>query len=151
MYENPGGFESTCTIEAAFTGSMADFDVSPPDMVTMIDEIPLFVITAVLHGAKGVIRGIGELRFKESDRVRALLDLLGLLNVTAVVKRDELIVGSSRTIRPERLVYRGMDHRIAFTYILAGRVLQVPVDIEDKGIISVSYPDFYDHMEKLMR
>jgi len=141
--------EFTCDIDVSYTESLTDFFISPRTMVTMIDEIPIFAVTAVLHGARGVIRGIGELRVKESDRARALLDLLKALSVSARVENDDLIIKDARIMKPGKLNYNGFDHRIAFAYLLAGMALDIPVKIEHRSILHVSYADFDDDLEEL--
>lgn len=140
--------ESTCDISVSHTGPLMDFDISAGSVVTMIDEVPVFVITAVLHGAKGVVRGISELRVKESDRVKGLLGLLGMLGAKAVVRADDLIVQTPAITRPEKLVYTGKDHRIGFAYMLAGMALDIDVELE-KSIPGVSYTEFYDDLGRL--
>ncbi len=150
-YVQPAAPESTCTIHVSYTRGLRDFHVSRMAAITMIDEIPVFVVTAVLHGAKGIIRNIRELRVKESDRAQAIVDLMGQIGVTAYIENEDLLITDTSITRPDKLVYKGMDHRMGFAYKLAGMALDIPVEIERVGLLSISYPDFEEDLKVLMQ
>ena len=113
------------------------------DLVALgIDEIPVLLLAAARAEGVTVVRGAGELRVKESDRLAAMEEGLRLLGVTVEALPDGMVVhGRAARFRPARVNSRG-DHRIAMTFALAALAADGPVEIEDCANVATSFPGF---------
>ena len=122
--------------------------ISPADVALAIDEIPALSLAAACATGETTIRGAGELRAKESDRIAGIADGLTALGLVAHVNGDDLSVpGGGRAAggAPEA---RG-DHRLAMTFAIAAAVGAAPVEIDDEGSAAVSYPTFFADLERV--
>ena len=118
-------------------------EISPRDVALAIDEMPILSLAATMARGETSIRGAGELRAKESDRIAGVADGLTRLGLTVRVDGDDLhFVGGERPIGgiPE---VRG-DHRLAMTFAIAALVGDGAVEIDDAAAAAVSYPTFFD-------
>jgi 3-phosphoshikimate 1-carboxyvinyltransferase len=89
------------------------------------------------------MRGLKELRVKESDRLSATAALLAANGVPVEIEGDDLIVhGTGRPPAGGGLVATHMDHRIAMSALVLGLVTEQPVTADDAGFIETSFPDF---------
>ena len=113
------------------------------DLVALgIDEIPVLLLAAARAEGATVLRGAGELRVKESDRLAAMEEGLRRLGVSVAARPDGMIVHGRRgPFRAARVPSRG-DHRIAMTFALAGLAADGPVEVEDCGNVATSFPGF---------
>ena len=113
------------------------------DLVALgIDEIPVLLLAAACAEGVTVLRGAGELRVKESDRLAAMEDGLRRLGVSVEPRSDGMAVQGRRVpFRAARIASRG-DHRIAMTFALAALGSQGAVEIEDCANVATSFPEF---------
>jgi 3-phosphoshikimate 1-carboxyvinyltransferase len=89
------------------------------------------------------LRGLRELRVKESDRLAATASLLSVNGVRVEIEGDDMIVhGTGAPPAGGGLVATHMDHRIAMSAIVLGLATVDPVSIDDAGFIDTSFPDF---------
>jgi 3-phosphoshikimate 1-carboxyvinyltransferase len=124
-------------------------EVSSGEIPGMIDELPLFLLAAAR--AKGVsrLRGAGELRVKESDRLAAMARLLRTLGTKVVEQADGLdVTGDPGGWRGGSLVSGG-DHRLAMVGAIAGAASSEGVRVDDVDCIGVSYPGFRETLKAL--
>ena len=125
-------------------------DVPPERAPTMIDEYPILAVAAA--GASGVtrMRGLKELRVKESDRLAATAALLSENGVRVEIEGDDLIVHGTGSAPPGGgLVRTHMDHRIAMAALVLGLITQQPVRVDDASFIDTSFPGFVTLMAAL--
>lgn len=123
-------------------------DVASEDVPAMIDELPLFACVAARSEGTSVVRGAGELRVKESDRIATLVSNLRLLGADAEELDDGFrITGSDRPLRG-RITTNG-DHRIAMAFGVLGALAPNAIEIDDPGCVAVSYPAFWDELERV--
>ncbi|MSP00136.1 MAG: 3-phosphoshikimate 1-carboxyvinyltransferase [Acetobacteraceae bacterium] len=118
-------------------------DVPPGRAPTMIDEYPILAVAA--SGATGVtrMRGLKELRVKESDRLAATAALLSGNGIRVEIDGDDLIVhGTGGTVPGGGLVETHMDHRIAMAALVLGVNSEQPVRVDDASFIDTSFPGF---------
>jgi 3-phosphoshikimate 1-carboxyvinyltransferase len=115
-------------------------DIEPAEVVTLIDEVPAWVVAASAARGTSRIRGAGELRVKESDRLALLAANLGRLGVAAEEAADGLAV----TGGPVRggVVDADDDHRIAMAFAVLGTRASGAVTLDGAGCIVTSYPGF---------
>jgi 3-phosphoshikimate 1-carboxyvinyltransferase len=116
---------------------------------TMIDEYPILAVAAACAEGVTIMRGLKELRVKESDRLAATAALLRANGVTAEIEGDDLIVRGNGPPAGGGFVTTHMDHRIAMAAIVLGLASERPVQIDDGRFIATSFPGFVDLMRSL--
>lgn len=147
------GGEPVGAIQAAYSSNLHGCEVQASEIASLVDEIPVLALVAACAQGVTVFRGAGELRVKETDRFAAIIEGLEVLGVRAWGEGDDLCiegVGGLRVPEGARFGSKG-DHRLAMTWALAGLCGQRPVEVEDFGAVSVSYPRFLEDMERLAR
>ena len=110
------------------------------DVAAAIDEIPAIAVAAACAGGTTEIRDAGELRFKESDRIRSVVAGLRAIGVAVEEHADGLSI-TGGVIKGGRVESRG-DHRIAMAFAVAGGAAEAPVEVLDCENIATSFPDF---------
>ncbi len=134
------GGEPVGDITARF-GALRGIEVPPERAPSMIDEYP--VLAAIAATAEGTtrMRGLRELRVKESDRLAATAAMLSANAVAVAVEGDDLIVHGG-AVPGGGLVATQMDHRIAMSALMLGIAAAEPVEIDDASFIETSFPGF---------
>jgi 3-phosphoshikimate 1-carboxyvinyltransferase len=131
-------------------GTLRGVDVPPGRAPTMIDEYPILAVAAA--GAVGTtrMRGLKELRVKESDRLAATAALLAINGVHVEIEGDDLIVhGTGAAPSGGGSVETHMDHRIAMAALVLGLIAEQPVRVDDASFIDTSFPGFAALMRQL--
>jgi 3-phosphoshikimate 1-carboxyvinyltransferase len=116
---------------------------------SMIDEYPVLAVAAAYAQGTTVMRGLKELRVKESDRLAATADMLRVNGVAVEIAGDDLIVHGNGSVPGGGLVATHMDHRIAMSALAMGVAAAKPVGVDDAGFIATSFPGFADVMRGL--
>ena len=139
--------------------SMADFrvrasalhgvEVPASRAPSMIDEYPVLAVAAAFAEGTTVMRGLHELRVKESDRLAATADMLRQNGVAVEIAGDDLIVHGKGRVPGGGLVATHMDHRLAMSALVMGIGAAAPVRVDDAGFIATSFPGFADLMRAL--
>jgi 3-phosphoshikimate 1-carboxyvinyltransferase len=132
-------------------GALSGIEVPPEVAPSMIDEFPILFVAAAFAQGRTVMRGLEELRVKESDRIAVMVEGLRACGVTLEELPDGLIVDGSGG---ERLpggatVAARLDHRIAMSFAVLGLYTDAPVTIDDARPIATSFPTFVPMMESL--
>ena len=115
----------------------------------MIDEYPILAVAASFAEGTTVMRGLKELRVKESDRLAGTADMLRVNGVTVEIDGDDLIVTGKGRALGGGLVATHMDHRLAMSALVMGLASEQPVTIDDGSFIATSFPDFVALMRGL--
>jgi 3-phosphoshikimate 1-carboxyvinyltransferase len=131
------------------SGALAAATVEGSLIPRIIDELPLVALAATQAEGSTVIREAGELRVKESDRIRALAQGLRALGGDVEELADGLVVTGPTPLRGARLDSHH-DHRLALTWAVASIVAGEPVIIEGWESTRVSYPDFEEGIARLV-
>lgn len=130
--------------------SLVGVDVPPERAPSMIDEYPILAVAAAFATGETRMRGLSELRVKESDRLTAVHTGLVAQGVDAVVEGDDLIVrGTGSVPGGGAPVATWLDHRIAMSFLVMGLASEKPVAIDDANMIMTSFPDFTPLMRGL--
>ena len=120
-----------------------------PEVPLAIDELPLFALAASVAHGNSRLRGAEELRAKESDRVEATVDALRALGQHVIATEDGFrIRGVPTRPRGGAIESRG-DHRIAMLGAIAALCSQNGVEIEAAECVAVSFPGFFELLERL--
>jgi 3-phosphoshikimate 1-carboxyvinyltransferase len=116
---------------------------------SMIDEYPVLAVAASFAQGTTVMRGLKELRVKESDRLAAVAAGLAANGVEVEIEGDDLIVHGKGRVPGGGTVITHMDHRIAMAFLVMGLASEKPVRVDDAAIIATSFPGFSALMRAL--
>jgi len=128
-------------------------DVPAARAPSMIDEYPILAVAAAFAEGATHMRGIGEMRVKESDRIALMAAGLTACGVGVEEEPEGLIVvGAARGNHPAaggaRVTTHG-DHRIAMSHLVMGLASEQPVGVDEPGMIATSFPGFVELMQGL--
>lgn len=125
--------------------------VVPPERApSMIDEYPILAIAAAFAEGETVMRGVGEMRVKESDRISLTANGLKACGVQVVEEPEGFIVtGTGQPPKGGATVVTHGDHRIAMSHLILGMASQEAVSVDEPGMIATSFPGFADLMRGL--
>jgi 3-phosphoshikimate 1-carboxyvinyltransferase len=125
-------------------------DVPPERAPSMIDEYPILAVAAAFAQGTTRMRGLAELRVKESDRLAATARGLTAAGVKVAIEGDDLIVyGDGRPPEGGVTIAVNLDHRIAMAFLVMGMAAHRPVKIDDASAIDTSFPGFAELMNGL--
>jgi 3-phosphoshikimate 1-carboxyvinyltransferase len=124
-------------------------EVPPERAPSMIDEYLVLAVAASFAEGTTIMRGLQELRVKESDRLEATAAMLRVNGVKVEVSGDDLIVEGRGHVPGGGLVATHMDHRIAMSALVMGCAADRPVKVDDTAFIATSFPDFIPMMRSL--
>jgi len=131
-------------------GPLAGIAVPATRAPSMIDEYPVLAVAAAMAKGKTVMRGIAELRVKESDRLAAMARGLAACGVRVEEGEDSLTVhGCAGGIPGGASIRTDLDHRIAMAFLVLGLATEGAVAIDDAGPIDTSFPGFVELMNGL--
>ncbi len=146
------GGEPVGDVTARFS-PLKGVDVPPERAPSMIDEYPILAVAAAFAEGPTRMRGIGELRVKESDRIALMAAGLAACGVAVEEEPAGLIVmGAQRANHPVagggKVTTHG-DHRIAMSHLVLGLAAEGAVSVDEPGMIATSFPGFMDLMRGL--
>jgi len=123
------------------SSNLNSIEIAGSDIALAIDEIPVIAVAAACAEGRSIIKNAQELRVKESDRIKSIVDGLAALGIGVVEKQDgmEIVGGSFKS----GTVKSYSDHRIAMAFTMAATVANGPVEIQDVKNVATSFPDFY--------
>ena len=124
-------------------------EVPPERAPSMIDEYLVLAVAASFAEGTTIMRGLHELRVKESDRLAATAAMLRVNGVAVEISGDDLIVEGKGHVPGGGLVATHMDHRIAMSALVMGLAADQPVKVDDTAFIATSFPDFVPMMRSL--
>jgi 3-phosphoshikimate 1-carboxyvinyltransferase len=124
-------------------------EVPPERAPSMIDEYLVLAVAAAYAEGTTIMRGLKELRVKESDRLAATAAMLRVCGVPVEISGDDLIVEGRGHVPGGGVVATHMDHRIAMSALVMGLASDKPVKVDDTSFIATSFPDFIPMMRQL--
>jgi 3-phosphoshikimate 1-carboxyvinyltransferase len=130
-------------------GALRAIEVPAARAPSMIDEYPILAVAASFAQGVTVMRGLKELRVKESDRLAATAALLRGNGVKVEIEGDDLLVEGRGRVAGGGVVTTHMDHRIAMAALVLGLASERPVRIDDGSFIATSFPGFVELMRSL--
>ena len=137
---------ATITIETSvLQGITIEGDIIP----TLIDEIPIIALLATQSNGTTVIKNAEELKVKETNRIDAVVAELKKLGANITATDDGMIIEGPTKLHGASLTTYG-DHRIGMMGAVASLITEGDVTLDDAECIAVSYPTFFDHVEKLI-
>lgn len=132
------------------SSQLRGIEVPPERAASMIDEYPILAMAAACAEGRTVMRGLAELRVKESDRLAGVARGLAACGVEVEEGPDSLVVqGCGGRPRGGATIAAALDHRMAMSFLILGLASEEPVTIDDASPIGTSFPGFVEVMEKL--
>ena len=119
-------------------------------VVTCIDELPLLAVVATQAEGETAVRGAGELRVKESDRIAAIVASLAAMGADITELEDGFTVRGPTPLRGAKVSAHG-DHRIAMAMAVAALLAKGPTTLDDASVVEISYPGFFADLSTLLR
>ena len=145
---NEGG-EQVATLRVR-AGGLKGVTVPPERAPSMIDEYPILAVAASFASGTTRMRGLQELRVKESDRLAAVAFGLKAAGVRCEIEGDDLVVeGGAGDVAGGGLVPTHLDHRIAMSFLVMGLATAKPMTVDDGATIATSFPSFVPLMRGL--
>jgi 3-phosphoshikimate 1-carboxyvinyltransferase len=142
--KNEGGEEvADLRVKAS---SLRGVEVPAARVPSMIDEYPILAVLAAFAEGTTRMRGLSELRVKESDRLAATADMLRVNGVAVEIEGDDLIVHGNGSVSGGGVVATHMDHRLAMSALVMGLASEKPVAVDDAAFIATSFPGFVELM-----
>jgi 3-phosphoshikimate 1-carboxyvinyltransferase len=147
--ERTEGGETVGTVVAS-PRNLTGTTVSAEEVPAMIDELPMLACLATRADGETVVRGAGELRVKESDRIAAVVGNLRALGADAEELPDGFVVRGNSTPLRGQVVTHG-DHRLAMAFGVLGAVPGNEITVDDPACVDVSYPGFWRDLAAVVR
>jgi 3-phosphoshikimate 1-carboxyvinyltransferase len=152
-FENPReeGGEPVADLRVRYSGALKGIETPEDRAASMIDEFPVLSVVAACAEGTTVMRGVKELRVKESDRIDAMARGLEACGVTIEEDEDRLIVHGMGEggVPGGATCATHLDHRIAMSFLVLGLASQQPVSVDDGAPIATSFPVFEPLMADL--
>jgi len=117
----------------------------------LIDEYPILSIAASQAKGVTIMKGLSELRHKESDRIKSITKNLSKIGFKVISKKDDISIKGSNELQviDQKKIKTYGDHRIAMSFTILSLLYKNKLIIDDDSCISISYPDFKKHLKKL--
>ncbi|SES00426.1 3-phosphoshikimate 1-carboxyvinyltransferase [Tranquillimonas rosea] len=145
-YVNPReeGGEPVADLRARYSPDLRGIEVPPERAASMIDEYPILSVVAACAEGVTEMRGVAELRVKESDRIDAMAEGLRACGVTVEDGADwwRVTGRGAGGVPGGATVAARLDHRIAMSFLCLGMAARQPVTVDDAGPIATSFPIF---------
>ncbi|MCX7769643.1 MAG: 3-phosphoshikimate 1-carboxyvinyltransferase [Proteobacteria bacterium] len=125
------------------------FEIRGEIIPRLIDEIPILSIAGAFADGISIIDDAHELRVKESDRIKSMLEGLKILGVKVEELPAGMIIHGTRNFKSGKVNTFG-DHRIAMSFFVFGLCSNLGVELDDVSSVKISFPDFFNRMESLI-
>ena len=130
------------------SSTLEAIELGPGDVAAAIDEIPILCLAATAARGTSVIRGAGELRHKESDRIVGIATGLAALGARIEVDGDDLHIEGGARLRGA-ITDSLDDHRLAMTFAIAGLIADGETVVGRPASAAISYPGFFEELERM--
>ena len=134
-------------------GPLKGVDVPPERAPSMIDEYPILAVAAAFADGETMMRGLGELIVKESDRLAMTVQGLSASGVMVEQEADTMKVrgaaGGNHRVRGAASITTHGDHRIAMAHLMLGLAAEQAISVDEPGMIATSFPGFAELMRGL--
>jgi 3-phosphoshikimate 1-carboxyvinyltransferase len=129
--------------------SLRGTEVGGSEIPDLIDELPLVAVAGALAHGRTVIRDAAELRVKESDRIRSVVDNLTRMGVKVEETPDGMIIEGPARVKGGVTVDSYGDHRLPMAMSVLAMYADAPVRMDDIACVNKSYPGFWEDLRKV--
>jgi len=140
--------EQVADIYVRYTESLKAVEVKREEVPSLIDEIPILAVLMAFADGVSTVRGAEELRVKESDRIKAIVENLRRMGAVVEEYEDGFSIEGGKPLKDAIIKTYG-DHRIAMSFSIAALKAKGETIIDNPECVAVSYPEFYKHLELL--
>ena len=140
--------EPVADILVRYSDDLKAVQVVKEEIPSMVDEIPILAVVATQAEGDTVITGASELRVKESDRIKAVVENLKKVGVEVQELEDGMIIKGKSRIKGG-YVDSYKDHRIAMAFSILGLISEDGIKIKDADCAYISYPEFFEHLQSV--
>ncbi len=140
------GGEEVADIRARYSPGLRGVEVPPQRAPSMIDEYPILAVVAAFASGETRMRGLSELRVKESDRIALVVKNLCAMGAEVAEFEDGLDVPGGQTLHGAA-IDSGGDHRIAMAFSVAALRAQGETLIQGAESAAISFPEFFDLLD----
>tara|TARA_B100002019_G_C21242583_1_gene586378 strand:- start:39 stop:1328 length:1290 start_codon:yes stop_codon:yes gene_type:complete len=141
--------EDLGTITAEYS-NLKGINIPSNKSAFLIDEYPILSIAASQAKGKTVMKGLNELRHKESDRIKSIIYNFKKIGINFHQEKDDLsILGKKLIIKKNVKIKSFNDHRIAMAFSILNILYNNKLKVDNKKCINISYPDFEKHLNYL--
>lgn len=140
--------DPVATVRARGGTDLRGFEILGAEIPSLVDEIPLLSVIATQARGTTIIRGAGELRFKESDRLAQMAKGLAAMGGDVRELEDGLLIQGPTKLRAARIDAMN-DHRIAMSFALAGLAAEGETVVNGAKWADISFPGYFDLLSKL--
>ncbi|MCY0867013.1 MAG: 3-phosphoshikimate 1-carboxyvinyltransferase [Aquificaceae bacterium] len=141
--------EPVADLYVRYSGKLKAVEVLPEEVPSMIDELPILAVVMALSEGVSRVKGAQELRVKESDRIRAVVENLRAMGVKAEEYEDGFEIEGVEVLKGASIKTFG-DHRIAMAFSIAGLLAEGETIIDNPECVAISYPNFYKDLEGIL-
>ena len=117
---------------------------------TLIDELPVINVLAACAEGTTIIKDAAELKVKESNRIDVMVRYLSEMGCDITGTDDGMVIHGGRALHGTTIDSH-MDHRIAMSFAIASLTADGTTEITDSDVVTISYPGFYEDLQKLMQ
>ena len=136
------GGEPVADLRVRYSPNLRGVETPPERAASMIDEFPILSVVATRAKGATIMRGVKELRVKESDRIEAMARGLEACGVRVEEEDDVFTVHGMDRVPGGAVTESRLDHRIAMSFLVLGMVSDAPISVDDGGPIATSFPVF---------
>jgi 3-phosphoshikimate 1-carboxyvinyltransferase len=149
-YERIEGGEPIADLRIRYNGPLKGITVPPERIASMIDEVPALAMVCACANGTSYLTNLGELRVKESDRLKMVADGLAACGVKLEMGEESLTIhGNGKPPQGGATIQTALDHRIAMSFLCLGLASDEPVTIDDIAPVMTSFPSFVETMTGL--
>ena len=116
----------------------------------LIDELPIIAVLATQAKGETIVKDAGDLRNKESDRIKSIANGLSSLGANIVETQDGFIIQGKTKLKGDCLVETQKDHRLIMSLFVAGLICEKPIFVKDFEWVKISMPEFEKLMETII-
>ena len=140
--------KNTCKIIVK-SSKLKNFNIESSNSSALIDEYPILSIAAACSEGIMVMKGLGELRYKESDRFKAIVEGLEKCGVDVKSLKDNIIIKGRKKIKGGCTIDAKNDHRIAMSFNILSLITEEPIFVRGNKSILTSFPGFFKTLQEL--
>nr|WP_314459207.1 3-phosphoshikimate 1-carboxyvinyltransferase [uncultured Clostridium sp.] len=147
LNKNTDSGEPTADILVKYS-SLRGTEIGGSIIPTLIDELPIIAAMACFAEGETIIKDAGELKVKESNRIEVMVQNLSAMGADVTETEDGMIIRGGKPLHGAVIDSR-LDHRIAMTFAVAGVCADGETEIKGAECVNISYPGFYQDLERL--
>lgn len=152
-HKSSAGKEPYGIIHAEYCSALRGCEIPAEKIASLVDEVPILALVAAHARGVTVFREVGELRVKETDRLRAVVDGLDQIGVDSWVDGNDLFIEGQPQLQvaANTVLDSHNDHRLAMTWAVLGLTNNAPLEVRGFDAVEISYPGFLEDFERLTR